>query len=289
MKNKENRKRKKVRRNQKKTTRKGGSGFGIVINRLRHLQYDVRQFTADFWPSPFCPPVLDLADFQAKKRNRFGIYGLMQHHGLNGRLHLFTGLFSDLAPRICPNSGNQKRWRQTGSRQSTPPVDDMNPMRKFSIDSASHTDMQNPAEFSPKEKPIRNFSIDPTSSIQIALWTPFLRTPFPRLLILFRSERVGFLPGGSFRKGVRVSIGVPGRGVWGWVEGVVGGGFLWKMREKGKGVGRLGGGVGTGKGTGKSMRKLCRNYPLASTLLFQPQTLPYSRGRRLSGSWRGQF
>ena len=37
--------------------------------------------------------------------------------------------------------------------------------------------------------------------------------------------------------------------------------FLWKTREKGKGAG--GGGVGTGKGTDKSMRKLCRNYPLA--------------------------
>ena len=40
--------------------------------------------------------------------------------------------------------------------------------------------------------------------------------------------------------------------------------FLWKMRDsKGKGLGRVGGGVGTSKGTGKSMRKLCRNYPLA--------------------------
>ena len=40
------------------------------------------------------------------------------------------------------------------------------------------------------------------------------------------------------------------------------------MGERGKGVGRVGGGggggVGTGKGTGKSMRKLCRNYPLAN-------------------------
>ena len=38
------------------------------------------------------------------------------------------------------------------------------------------------------------------------------------------------------------------------------------MEEKGKGVARVGGGggVGTGTGTGRSMRKLCRNYPLAT-------------------------
>ena len=58
---------------------------------------------------------------------------------------------------------------------------------------------------------------------------------------------------GSFHKGVQV----PGSGGW-W-----GAGFPVKKREKGDGVGRVGGGVGTGKGTGKSMRKLCRNYPLA--------------------------
>ena len=45
---------------------------------------------------------------------------------------------------------------------------------------------------------------------------------------------------------------------------------LWKIREKGKGVGRVGGGVGTSKGTGKSMRKLCRNYPLANYPLVSP-------------------
>ena len=33
----------------------------------------------------------------------------------------------------------------------------------------------------------------------------------------------------------------------GWV-------FLWKIREKGKGAARVGGGVETGRGTGKSMR-----------------------------------
>ena len=63
-----------------------------------------------------------------------------------------------------------------------PPIDDTDPIWKFSIDPGSHTHWQNPAEFSPKEKPIRNFSIEHTSSIRTRLRTPFLRTPFPRLL-----------------------------------------------------------------------------------------------------------
>ena len=50
-----------------------------------------------------------------------------------------------------------------------PPFDDTDPIRKFGIDSGSHTDWQNPAEFSPKGKPIRNFSIDPTSSIRTSI------------------------------------------------------------------------------------------------------------------------
>ena len=33
-------------------------------------------------------------------------------------------------------------------------------------------------------------------------------------------------------------------------------------------------GGGTGKGTGKSMRKLCRNYPLAIDPLVSPQIVP---------------
>ena len=41
--------------------------------------------------------------------------------------------------------------------------------------------------------------------------------------------------GGSFRKGARVPISVSGGAVWGRVEMGGGGGFLWKMREKGKG------------------------------------------------------
>ena len=50
-----------------------------------------------------------------------------------------------------------------------PPIDDTDPIRKFSIDPGSHTDWQNPAEFSPKGRPIRNFSIDPTSSIRTSI------------------------------------------------------------------------------------------------------------------------
>ena len=48
--------------------------------------------------------------------------------------------------------------------------------------------------------------------------------------------------GGSCRKGLRVPVGVPGGGVRGRVEGgVVGVVFLWRMRERGKGVGGWGG------------------------------------------------
>ena len=66
--------------------------------------------------------------------------------------------------------------------------------------------------------------------------------------------------GGGFCKGLAVPIGVPEGEVWGWVQEDGGGGFLLENEGKGEGWG----GVGTGKGTGKSMRKLCRNYPLAT-------------------------
>ena len=47
---------------------------------------------------------------------------------------------------------------------------------------------------------------------------------------------------------MRVFIDVPGGLIWGRVQGCVGGAvFLWKIKEKGKGVGRVGGGVGTSK------------------------------------------
>ena len=46
-----------------------------------------------------------------------------------------------------------------------PRIVDTDPFWKFCIDTGSHMDWQNPAEFSPKGKPLRNFSIDPTSSI----------------------------------------------------------------------------------------------------------------------------
>ena len=65
---------------------------------------------------------------------------------------------------------------------------------------------------------------------------------------------------GSFRKGVRVLIGVPGGGVWGCVQV---GGFPVENAGKGEGVGEGGGGVGTGKGTGKSMRTLLSKLPLS--------------------------
>ena len=47
-------------------------------------------------------------------------------------------------------------------------------------------------------------------------------------------------------------------------RGGVGGGFPVEKKGKGEVGGEGGGGgVGTGKGSSKSMRKLCRNYPLA--------------------------
>ena len=48
-----------------------------------------------------------------------------------------------------------------------PPIDATDLRRKFSINPGSHMDWQNPAEFFPKGRPTRNFSIDHTSSI----WT----------------------------------------------------------------------------------------------------------------------
>ena len=64
---------------------------------------------------------------------------------------------------------------------------------------------------------------------------------------------------------------VPGQGV-----GEVGVGFrwvfLWKLKEKGKGVGRVGGGVGTDKGTGKSMPTRLSKLPFGKPLFsFSPE------------------
>ena len=42
-------------------------------------------------------------------------------------------------------------------------------------------------------------------------------------------------------------------------------------------MGRVGGGIGAGKGTGKSMRKLCRNYPLAVYPLVSPLSLQLAK------------
>ena len=49
-----------------------------------------------------------------------------------------------------------------------PPIDDTDPIRKFGycIDPGAARTGKNTAEFSPKGKPIRNFSIDPKSSIR---------------------------------------------------------------------------------------------------------------------------
>ena len=89
--------------------------------------------------------------------------------------------------------------------------------------------------------------------------------------------------GGSFRKGVRVPIGVPGGGVWGRVEGGWwGAGF--PVESKGNEEGGGEGGVGTRKGTGKSIRKLCRNYPLAKYPLASPRTIMINHSSSTSQS-----
>ena len=67
-----------------------------------------------------------------------------------------------------------------------------------------------------------------------------------------------FFTGGSFRKGVRVPIGVPEGGVRGRVQGGGGGVvFLWKTREKGKGMKRVG---GVGWGPAKEPASQCASF-----------------------------
>ena len=64
------------------------------------------------------------------------------------------------------NSRNRKQCRQTGSRQSTPLSTIRTRYGNTVSTPGNHTDWQKQAEFSPKGKPIRNFSIDPISSIR---------------------------------------------------------------------------------------------------------------------------
>ena len=82
-----------------------------------------------------------------------------------------------------------------------------------------------------------------------------------------------------------VPSGVPVGGLEGQVQGGGGGGSPWKMREKGKGVGRVGrvgGGVGTGKGTGKAtyMRRVPPDVGLAPSNRWRalPSTPPCTLG-----------
>ena len=69
------------------------------------------------------------------------------------------------------NGGKQGRGNQ-------PSIGDTDPMRKFGIDPEATLTCKTQENSLLKGKPIRNFSIDPTSSIR----TPLLQTPFPRLL-----------------------------------------------------------------------------------------------------------
>ena len=93
-----------------------------------------------------------------------------------------------------------------------PPIDDRNPIRKISIDclDASKTNEQTQPQVTRYsaasaenrgEKPIRNFSIDPASSIRTSIADPVLRTPFPRLLFFalgqkarYTNQKKDFLP-----------------------------------------------------------------------------------------------
>ena len=64
-----------------------------------------------------------------------------------------------------------------------PPIDDTDPIRKFSIDPGSHTDWQKQAEFSLQKGSRYGISVStPHRRYGHRLRTPFLRTPFPRLL-----------------------------------------------------------------------------------------------------------
>ena len=68
---------------------------------------------------------------------------------------------------------SQRRKSETvaanGVAAINPQIDDTDPIRKFSIDPGIHTNLRNPAQFSPKGKPIRNFSIEPASSIRTSI------------------------------------------------------------------------------------------------------------------------
>ena len=72
-----------------------------------------------------------------------------------------------------------------------------------------------------------------------------------------------FLPGVVFAKGWQFPLVSLGEGFRVGFRGVAGVVLLWKMREKGKGVGRVGGGVGTAKGTGKSTRMHLSKLPFS--------------------------
>ena len=86
---------------------------------------------------------------------------------------------------------------------------------------------------------------------------------------------------------MRVPIGAPGGGVWGWVP--IGGGGWCLVENEGAWEGCPvenegtweGGGVGTGKGTGKSTRtRSVKNRPLATYPVVSPQATPYHLNER---------
>ena len=96
---------------------------------------------------------------------------------------------SQIAPDLSEASDNPYTCCGIGKgggkqgRGNQPPYRRYGPDTEIQYRPRSHTDRRNPPQFSPKGKPIRNFSMDPASSIRTRLRTPFFRTPFPRLLI----------------------------------------------------------------------------------------------------------
>ena len=75
-------------------------------------------------------------------------------------------------------SAKVQRWCANRLPTKSLPIDDTDPIWKFSIDAGSPTDLQNAAELSPEGKPIWNFSIDPAALMRTRLRMPFLRMPF---------------------------------------------------------------------------------------------------------------
>ena len=59
------------------------------------------------------------------------------------------------------HSGNRKWWRQDRVAAINPPIDDTDPIRKYSIDPGSHTDLQKPSRILSKRQVDTEFQYRP--------------------------------------------------------------------------------------------------------------------------------